>query len=115
MIPLVNTIEKILLEYTKELKKELPNNTYLFPTKNGNKLLKKNIDRILNKLRYCLTFSFTWHQLRHTFATELVRNNFDIYNISQILGHSSIDTTKIYLSVDTERMKKQLDAISLFT
>jgi site-specific recombinase XerD len=39
---------------------------------------------------------------------ELVRNNFDIYNISKILGHSTIDTTKIYLSVDIDKLRKQL-------
>jgi len=51
---------------------------------------------------------------RHTFATELVRNNFDVYNISRILGHSDINTTKIYLDIDTERLKKQLDEVSMF-
>ncbi len=70
---------------------------------------------IINKIRSHTTFHFTWHQLRHTYATELVRNNFDIYNISQILGHSTIDTTKIYLSVDTDKLKKQLDKIKLFS
>ncbi len=70
---------------------------------------------IIKKIRSFLTFHFTWHQLRHTYATELVRNNFDIYNISQILGHSTIDTTKIYLSVDTDKLKKQLDKIKLFS
>jgi integrase/recombinase XerD len=64
---------------------------------------------IIGKLRENVSFYFTWHQLRHTFATELVRNNFDIYNISRILGHSKIDTTKIYLSVDTAKLKEQLD------
>jgi site-specific recombinase XerD len=70
--------------------------------------------RIIERLRYCISLHFTWHQLRHTFATELVRNNFDIYNISRILGHTKIDTTKIYLSVDTNRLKQQLDNINLF-
>ncbi len=73
-----------------------------------------NMRRIITKIRYCISFHFTWHQLRHTFATELVRNNFDIYNISKILGHSKIDTTKIYLSIDVGNLKKQLDNIRLF-
>ncbi len=68
----------------------------------------------MNRLRENISFYFTWHQLRHTFATELVRNNFDIFNISKILGHSKVDTTKIYLSVDTKKLKTQLDNIRLF-
>ncbi len=87
----------------------------LFPTIYGNHLQKRDMRKMILRLRECVTFHFTWHQLRHTFATELVRNNFDIYNISQILGHSKIDTTKIYLSADTGRLKKQLDRISLFS
>ena len=70
---------------------------------------------MMDKIRANINFYFTWHQLRHTFATELVRNNFDIFNISKILGHSNIDTTKIYLSVDTAKLKIQLDNISLFS
>jgi integrase/recombinase XerD len=69
---------------------------------------------IMKKIRTSISFYFTWHQLRHTYATELVRNNFDIFNISKILGHSSVDTTKIYLSVDMGRLKNQLDNITMF-
>jgi site-specific recombinase XerD len=72
------------------------------------------MQKIIKKIRYYISFHFTWHQLRHTFATELVRNNFDIYNISRILGHSKIDTTKIYLSIDVGKLKNQLDNIRLF-
>lgn len=70
---------------------------------------------MMDKIRANISFYFTWHQLRHTFATELVRNNFDIFNISRILGHANIDTTKIYLSVDTAKLKNQLDNIVLFS
>jgi site-specific recombinase XerD len=75
---------------------------------------ERELRKIINRIRAKISFYFTWHQLRHTFATELVRNNFDIFNISKILGHSKIDTTRIYLSVDTERLKNQLDTITLF-
>ncbi len=88
---------------------------YIFPTIYWNCLQKKDMQSLINRIRENTTFHFTWHQLRHTYATELVRNNFDIYNISKILWHSTIDTTKIYLSVDTDKLKKQLDKIKLFS
>ena len=69
---------------------------------------------VIDRIRECITFHFTWHQLRHMFATELVRNNFDIYNISRILGHSDINVTKVYLDIDTGRLKKQLDKVPMF-
>jgi site-specific recombinase XerD len=106
---------KLLHGYLKKLRHEpCCNSDYLFPTVHGNDLKGRDMMRIITRIRYCISFHFTWHQLRHTFATELVRNNFDIYNISKILGHTRIDTTKIYLSIDVGKLKKQLDNIRLF-
>lgn len=115
VVPINQKLLKILHSHIKKLNKEFHGCEYLFPTMNWNPLQKRDMYKIIKKIRYHITFYFTWHQLRHSFATELVRNNFDIYNISQILGHSKIDTTKIYLSVDVWRLKKQLDSIQLFS
>lgn len=111
-------VSKVLLWFLKSYMKKrtgfIDNDLYIFPTIKGNQLQARDMRAIIEKIRRWITFYFTWHQLRHTFATELVRNNFDVYNISQILGHSKIDTTKIYLSVDTNKLKKQIDKVSLF-
>jgi integrase/recombinase XerD len=44
------------------------------------------------------------HQLRHSFATELLRNGADIEEIRQLLGHSSLRETQRYLRLDTSRI-----------
>lgn len=123
-IPLSNDAIKILSSYLRFRRKffGMDEDIALFPSIKINFLGNwkwnylgwRDMTRVITRLRECVTFHFTWHQLRHTFATELVRNNFDIYNISRILGHADINTTKIYLSVDTERLKTQLDNISMF-
>lgn len=39
----------------------------------------------------------TWHHLRHTFASQLIDQGFDIIFVSKQLGHSSTDVTwKVY-------------------
>lgn len=40
------------------------------------------------------------HTLRHCFATHLYRAGTDIYRIKELLGHSKIDTTMIYVHMD---------------
>ena len=41
--------------------------------------------------------SITFHTLRHSYATEFIKANGDIWELKNILGHSSINTTSIYL------------------
>lgn len=40
------------------------------------------------------------HTLRHCFATHLYRAGTDIYRIKELLGHSKIETTMIYVHMD---------------
>lgn len=40
---------------------------------------------------------FTLHQLRHSFATDLLDSGIELYEIQELLRHSKIETTKIYV------------------
>jgi integrase/recombinase XerD len=43
-------------------------------------------------------FKFRFHDLRHKFAVDYLRRGGNIYDLQQILGHSSIKTTELYLA-----------------
>jgi site-specific recombinase XerD len=55
------------------------------------------------------------HTLRHCFATHLLENGTSIFHIMQLLGHSWIQTTLIYLHMQTLDKLKIISPIDLLT
>lgn len=45
------------------------------------------------------------HSLRHSFATNMLKQGVSVQNISQILGHSSVNVTETYLRVDVDQLR----------
>ncbi len=46
------------------------------------------------------------HQLRHSFATELLDRTGDLDAVSKLLGHARLDTTRIYTGLATGRLER---------
>lgn len=49
---------------------------------------------------------FTAHTLRHSYATHLLEMGLDIVSLKNLLGHSCIETTMIYLQISQLDKKK---------
>lgn len=53
------------------------------------------------------------HNLRHLFAMEYYKTTHDVVLLSDVLGHSSIETTRIYLISSGNEIAKQLENMKL--
>lgn len=63
-------------------------------------------------LRHTGVPEYTFHTLRHTFATRCVEHGFDTKSLSEILGHSNIGTTlSLYVHPTLEQKRNQMERL----
>lgn len=89
---------------------EWSDNGFVFPNTIGKPQEPRAIDAIFKRLlnRAKLPGSTRFHDCRHTCATLLLENGADLYEVSRLLGHSTIGITANTYGHVTARMKRGL-------
>ena len=74
---------------------------FFFVNSRGSRYTEQSIRLMLKKYTKLagIDRNITPHMFRHSFATYLIEEGVDISCVQQILGHSSIKTTQIYIHV----------------
>ena len=104
---------KMLKQYAKEQKIK---SGAVFVTKNGNPLDRSNIWSDMKKLCKAANVSEKKvfpHNLRHLFARTYYTLQKDVVRLADILGHSSVNTTRIYTMESGEVHRKQIQRLGL--
>ena len=104
---------KILKRYVSEKK---INSGPIFVTKNGNPLDRSNIWSDMKKLCRMAGVSEKKvfpHNLRHLFARTYYSLQKDIVRLADILGHSSVNTTRIYTMESGNVHRQQIEKLGL--
>lgn len=85
---------------------------FFFLNRDGRRLSEQSVRRIINKYTSLAEphGHYTPHMFRHSFATYLWDQCGDVYEVKEILGHSSIKTTERYVHASFERQKRVLSA-----
>lgn len=52
-----------------------------------------------------ITADITPHTLRHSFAAHMLQNGADIKSLQEMLGHSDISSTQMYLNLNENRIR----------
>ena len=108
--------EKLCRELLKYVKKCRIATGEIFLTKNGKSLSRRQIWREMKKLcRYAkVEDSKVYpHNLRHFFATMFYKATKDIVKLADVLGHSSIGNTRIYLLTTGKEHARQISQLNL--
>ena len=100
-IPLLAQTKKLLDEYLTIYGEK----KFLFE-KNGERLSQNSLRYIIIKVFGRVGLKVTPHQLRHSYASQLLNGSAPIADVSELLGHSSMATTQIYTKLGSALKQK---------
>lgn len=97
IIPMSAGVYRDLQDYIYNFrnKQKTPHNRLFLKSKNNLNKILKDLQNVC-KSEEIKQKRLSMHVLRHSIATHLLQNGMNIENISQFLGHSSLESTQIY-------------------
>ena len=110
IIPIARGLSELLKNY---IKTRNYTGKYLFVSKYGRRLTPLSIQLIVKKYakEAHLAKHVTPHKLRHTFATLALESGVNPITISELLGHSSLNTTMKYTHVTNKLTEDAVNRI----
>lgn len=114
MIPVSRYTADIISEYIGDTRAQVPikpgAEDIVFLNRRGRPLTRNMIFMIVRDLALAagIRSHVSPHTLRHSFATHLLEGGANLRAIQQMLGHSSIATTEVYLHLQSSTLHAQI-------
>ena len=85
----------------------------LFHDENNNPLRSKNVTYQWSKiLKECNIKHKKFHSIRHTYASMLLKNGVDIETVAELMGHTAVSITQIYLHSDNHQKQNAVNKLN---
>jgi len=108
-IPLIQPLAVALLDYYNERHPQA--NEPILLSDSNRRMSNTDFQNLFRRyLRKCglSKKGYSPHKCRHAFATLLYQNGVDIFTIQKMLGHSDLNSTKIYTHITNSHMKEEM-------
>lgn len=112
IIPFEQAAKEALLRYMEQGRSTLNKDSeYLFVNYQGAPMTRQGFWKIMKHYAGMagINKDITPHMIRHSFASHLVDNGADLKAVQEMLGHSDISTTQIYMKRNAIRLKEIYD------
>ena len=105
-VPMHDLIKKTLIAIHKH-----PGSPYIFHKRNGRPFInvRKSFDKLLEM---CKIEGFRFHDLRHTYASQLAMSGVDLNTIRELLGHKSLQMTLRYSHLSPDHKRRAVDSLN---
>ena len=110
VIPFGTTAKQAVEHYMEGARKILlgeQESDYLFLNCSGKSMSRQGFWKVLKGYAASagIQQDITPHTLRHSFAAHLVQNGADLKSVQEMMGHSDISTTQIYMNMNIHKIR----------
>lgn len=114
VIPLNSTVIPLIKDYFDERQRMKYTTQYVFVSSTrDDKLSKDGLKHLVDSLKVRSGVNFHLHQFRHSFAVNILSAGCDVAKLKQLMGHTDIRMTMVYLRcLPTKAMRADVEKLT---
>jgi integrase len=108
-------LNSVALDAFRSLLPNMATSNFVFLTQDADNYLRGNRHWFQRVLKEAGIQDFTWHDLRHTFASRLVMAGVGLRSVQELMGHKSINVTARYTHLEPSQQLAAVEKLATFS